>query len=241
MDTLTFKDLSRVQSIDALRKLRDYYWGDGRQISSRTLNAVYDLVGGRVALLNRMAHRRDMLKAADQLVEDEKEWLLSKTGIIVDHDDDVSAAGACWSCKVTESPEPADVDLQTGDGRAKWVGLGRCCGTARRIFILMSLLTEWSTTSWLLFTELAQRQAELERLPVPEDDPHSERVKLPLDATDPSQDIEKDVQGDDCPNPHITWGEARQVMTRPESVGAFGAVANASHTHRAVLTKVAPS
>ncbi len=90
MDTLTFKDLTRKQSVDALRKLREYYWGDSKKISSRTLNAVYDVVGGRVALLNRIAHRRDMLKAANQLVEDEMHWLLSKTGIIVDHDDDVS-------------------------------------------------------------------------------------------------------------------------------------------------------
>jgi hypothetical protein len=36
------------------------------------------------------------------------------------------------------------------------------------------------------------------------------------DATDPTEDMEEDTNGDDVPNPHLTWGEVRQVMTRPE-------------------------
>src|SRR5689334_137675 len=36
--------------------------------------------------------------------------------------------------------------------------------------------------------------------------------------TDPSMDQEADVRGADVPNPHLTWGEARQTMTRPDFI-----------------------
>lgn len=37
-------------------------------------------------------------------------------------------------------------------------------------------------------------------------------------ATDPSRDVQEDVRGIDVPNPHLTWAEARQVMTRPDFI-----------------------
>jgi hypothetical protein len=43
--------------------------------------------------------------------------------------------------------------------------------------------------------------------------PHSQE-----NVTDPSRDVEADVRGHDVPNPHLTWGEVRQVMTRPDYV-----------------------
>lgn len=191
MDTLSVKDLSRAQSIDVLRKCRAHYFGverakeeDARGIFAKA----YETLGGRVALLNTMARRSNLLKATEQLVEDDLQWLLSKTGIIEDHDDDV-------------------MDEQ-----------------------------KWSTCSWLLFVELAKKHAALEGGEDSHDDSDSlaEQEGIDLDndngnvvstaassssahhLVDPSMDQEKDVRGEDVPNPHLTWGEARQVMTRPD-------------------------
>jgi hypothetical protein len=92
---------------------------------------------------------------------------------------------------------------------------------------------EWSTCSWLLFVELAKKQAELEasqskqRPSLPPVDisadvekentlvssPHAQE-----NVTDPSRDTEADIRGRDVPNPHLTWAEVRQVMTRPDFV-----------------------
>lgn len=91
MDTLTFRDLSRRQSLAVLRDCRRQYWGDvdaGRHTDEQ-LDAVYRLTGGRLSILNKVARRRDMLKAATQIVEDDAQFVLSKTAIIEDHDDDV--------------------------------------------------------------------------------------------------------------------------------------------------------
>ncbi|KDN36830.1 hypothetical protein K437DRAFT_229516 [Tilletiaria anomala UBC 951] len=176
MDTLTFRDLTRAQSLDVLRKLRQQYWGDGRDIPTSTLDSVYRVAGGRIALLNNLARRKDITAAAEQLVEDDTQWLLSKTGIIEDHDDDV-------------------MDEQ-----------------------------KWSTCSWLLFTELAKRQAALEDALASRSrgsettPPRVDDMVNIRDVTDPSRDLECDINGEDCPNPHITWGEVRQVMTRPDFV-----------------------
>lgn len=188
MDTLSVKDLSRAQSIDVLKKCRAHYFGVERakeEDSQGVFARAYETLGGRVALLNTMARRSNLLKATEQLVEDDLQWLLSKTGIIEDHDDDV-------------------MDEQ-----------------------------KWSTCSWLLFVELAKRHAALEEGQDTHDysDSPAEQEGVDLDnddgdvgsaqssahhLVDPSLDQEKDVRGEDVPNPHLTWGEARQVMTRPD-------------------------
>lgn len=37
-------------------------------------------------------------------------------------------------------------------------------------------------------------------------------------VADPSQDTQADVRGVDVPDPHLTWAEARQIMTRPDYI-----------------------
>lgn len=144
-------------------------------------------------------------------------------------------------------------------------------GFRKLTFILFSprsLFVEWSTCSWLLFSELAKRQAQMEeemmgKYPdqlikdddtlVPtysvlkdlstlrrmkasslsddvDEEEESEAEKLKREEeerereqghpkpessiTDPTH---KHLEGKiDVPNPSLTWGEARQVMTRPE-------------------------
>jgi len=90
MDVLTFSDLTRSQSFSVLKGCRQkYYNEEPTSIDEGLLDEIYRIVGGRIGLLNRVARRKDMRKAGKQLIEDDVNWLLSKTGIIEDHDDDV--------------------------------------------------------------------------------------------------------------------------------------------------------
>lgn len=89
MDTVTVRDLTRTQALNTLRAMRQAYYGDGGTLTQPQLDAVYRLTGGRLAILNDVARRQDMLRAAQRLISDEKHWILSFTGIIEDHDDDV--------------------------------------------------------------------------------------------------------------------------------------------------------
>lgn len=102
------------------------------------------------------------------------------------------------------------------------------------VIFAYDILSEWSTCSWLLFVELAKRQSELEasqpKSPHPsfhKDGIVADEVKDETDSpsphsqenvTDPSRDQEADIRGLDVPNPHLTWAEVRQVMTRPDFV-----------------------
>ncbi|UZJ51834.1 hypothetical protein CBS101457_001154 [Exobasidium rhododendri] len=191
MDTLTFTDLNRCQAIETLRRCREFYFGldvAAQEEKEGILEAAYEVLGGRVGLINSAARRRRLLNAVNQMVEDDMQWILSKTGLIEDHDDDVSRS------------------------------------------------EKWSTCSWLLFVELAKRQAALEasnlqshRLPLHHNHiaGSSAEGEKPLhlpssgalrSVVDPSQDIVEDVRGRDVPNPHLTWGETRQIMTRPDFI-----------------------
>ncbi|KAK0560230.1 hypothetical protein OC844_003895 [Tilletia horrida] len=180
MDTLTVKDLSRDQAFAVLRGCRKHYFPKEPPLSDEVLDEVYKVAGGRVNLLNKLARRQDILKASDQLVEDDMQWLLSKTGIIEDHDDDV-------------------MDEQ-----------------------------KWATCSWLLFTELSKRHAAFEEAaadlvsaqnaPVEEQAPDISDSDIVEVSADPTQDLVHKAGEDILPAVSLTWGEARQVMTRPDYI-----------------------
>lgn len=77
---------------------------------------------------------------------------------------------------------------------------------------------------------MAKRQAQLEadrtqsnrplsvQDDISDDTPNPDLHRGQVAVTDPSRDVEEDVRGLDVPNPHLTWGEARQVMTRPDFI-----------------------
>ncbi|KAI8443283.1 hypothetical protein BY996DRAFT_3585433 [Phakopsora pachyrhizi] len=46
------------------------------------------MVGGRIAYLSWCMKHKDMFHAAQAILEREKQWLLSRIGLIVDCDDD---------------------------------------------------------------------------------------------------------------------------------------------------------
>nr|ODO01229.1 hypothetical protein L204_01957 [Cryptococcus depauperatus CBS 7855] len=99
MRILSVYDLSASESLRALRHLRrhslvnrlgpDVDPGTVEVESDQVLRRVYELVGGRTSYLARIARADDMLEEAEQMIEGEKQWLLSKIGLIPEHDDDV--------------------------------------------------------------------------------------------------------------------------------------------------------
>ncbi|ORX37880.1 hypothetical protein BD324DRAFT_623651 [Kockovaella imperatae] len=103
MQVLSVYDLPPHEAISALRRirtstLRHRYGPDAKVENDAILRQVYDLVGGRMSHLTRVSRAGDMLKRAEQMVEDEMHWLQSKIGLIPDHDDDVMDEQKWASC-----------------------------------------------------------------------------------------------------------------------------------------------
>ncbi|KAI3481503.1 hypothetical protein L1887_56050 [Cichorium endivia] len=261
MDTLSFRDLSRRQSINVLRGCRKQYWGEKPSSQDpRVLQEVYEICGGRLGLLNKVARRKDMLRAARQLVEDDMQWVLSKTGIIEDHDDDVMDEQKWSTCSWLLFCELAHKQKELEDLLNEYGG--RLPAFVNQDDVedpqYSSLAAQLhSDAGWFKaraspvpgltrFTTVAAAQSDDEKRPGSnqagtgvrasiavgaddddEDDDddddddeaatsHRRLTESPI--TDPSNDQESDVRGADVPNPHLTWGEARQVMTRPDFI-----------------------
>ncbi|WRT66519.1 uncharacterized protein IL334_003478 [Kwoniella shivajii] len=81
MRILSVYDLSASESLRALRHLRRQALanrGLERNVEEDdVLRRVYELVGGRTSYLARAARSDDMLEEAEQMIEGEKQWLLS--------------------------------------------------------------------------------------------------------------------------------------------------------------------
>ena len=259
MDTLSFRDLTRRQSINVLRGCRKQYWGEKPSSQDpRVLQEVYEICGGRLGLLNKVARRKDMLRAARQLVEDDMQWILSKTGIIEDHDDDVmdeqkwSTCSWLLFCELSKKQKeledlldqyggklPAFVNLDTTEDPL-YSGLAaqlhHDAGWYKAKASPVPGLTRFTTAAVRpdddgddddkqgSKAEGAQQSPHFDDGDDEDDDDEDEqkstahrRLTESL-ITDPCMDQEADVRGADVPNPHLTWGEARQVMTRPDYI-----------------------
>lgn len=89
MELISVKDLPRSQAIAALKNYRMKYRKE-EPPKQDILEQVYDLVGGRLAFLNKVARERDMIAKCKEICQDEKTWLLNKCGLLgMDMDDDV--------------------------------------------------------------------------------------------------------------------------------------------------------
>ncbi|KAA1075085.1 hypothetical protein PGT21_028444 [Puccinia graminis f. sp. tritici] len=89
MSVLTVKDLTKQEAIRAMRSERIKLWGEARAADDPEIEAIWNLVGGRIAHLSACMKHKDMIHAAKLIIEREKQWLLSRIGLIVDCDDDV--------------------------------------------------------------------------------------------------------------------------------------------------------
>nr|CDI50953.1 conserved hypothetical protein [Melanopsichium pennsylvanicum 4] len=249
MDTLSFRDLSRRQSINVLRGCRKQYWGEKPSSQDqRVLQEVYEICGGRLGLLNKVARRKDMLRAARQLVEDDMQWVLSKTGIIEDHDDDVMDeqkwATCSWLLFVDLSKKQKELEalLEEHGGRLpEFVNQDGGIEDPQYSSLAAQLhgdagwfkaraspvpgLTRFTTAALKnekTKAQDAQDQDDPDDNDDDDDDDDDEQIKhrrlTESPITDPCNDQEADVRGADVPNPHLTWGDARQVMTRPDYI-----------------------
>lgn len=85
MEVLAVRDLQETETIQLLKQARRKLFGEN--MSDEQAKQIYDIVGGRPSVLSSLAKRRDIVAAAQDKLEQEKQWLLSKIGLIPDHDD----------------------------------------------------------------------------------------------------------------------------------------------------------
>ncbi|KIY01392.1 uncharacterized protein Z520_02944 [Fonsecaea multimorphosa CBS 102226] len=89
MEVIPILDLPKTRAIAALERYRAKYFPEQKR-DPEILKQVYDLVGGRLNFLNRVAKSSDMLKMCRQINEAEKTWFLNQCGILGEEmDDDV--------------------------------------------------------------------------------------------------------------------------------------------------------
>lgn len=88
MEVLSVQDLPKSAATAALKRYRARYFGEF--LSDDMATQVYDLVGGRLTFLNRVAKSNDMLKTCKKIMEVEKTYFLNQCWILgTEMDDDV--------------------------------------------------------------------------------------------------------------------------------------------------------
>jgi hypothetical protein len=88
MEVMPVGDLPKDRAIQALRNYRMKYFREKPQES--TLENIYDLIGGRLTFLNRVAKSENMLETCRKICETEKTWFLNQCWILgMEMDDDV--------------------------------------------------------------------------------------------------------------------------------------------------------
>lgn len=88
MNVIPILDLNKPKAISALANYRQKFHGE--RTDPQVLEQVYDLVGGRLSYLGRVAKATDMIKTANDICKMEKTWFLNKCWILgSEMDDDV--------------------------------------------------------------------------------------------------------------------------------------------------------
>ena len=87
MQVLTIYDLCEDEAAQASRRMRRS--AGLEPVPHSVVRDALDLVGGRLSYINKVSKKPDMVKEAEQMVKDEKEWIMSEIGLIEDCDDDV--------------------------------------------------------------------------------------------------------------------------------------------------------
>ncbi|GAA5909284.1 hypothetical protein JCM6882_003788 [Rhodosporidiobolus microsporus] len=115
MHTLSIRDLTPSETFTYLSGTHARFFPDEPPVSRGESLRIWDLIGGRLSFLSKVVKRPDMLEAAQDLVQEEKEWLHSRLPMIPDHDDDVMDQQKEASCsfllfqhfaKQSEASEP---------------------------------------------------------------------------------------------------------------------------------------
>ncbi|KAK6335308.1 hypothetical protein TWF718_010740 [Orbilia javanica] len=89
MELITVQDLPKDMAISALRRYRAKHHAD--QDTEGDLERIYQLVGGRLSYLSRVAQASNMEAKANEIIENEERWLLTNCGLLGEgQDDDVN-------------------------------------------------------------------------------------------------------------------------------------------------------
>ena len=86
MEVISIRDLEKKDAVSALLKYRQRYRDE--KIDEMTAGKIYDKVGGRLAFLNRVAKSKNMMKMCDEIIKQEKTWLLNQCGLLGSSMDD---------------------------------------------------------------------------------------------------------------------------------------------------------
>ncbi|KAF2757983.1 hypothetical protein EJ05DRAFT_373440 [Pseudovirgaria hyperparasitica] len=114
MEIHPIKDLPKDQALQALRSYRVRY--RGQDPPEELLERVYDLVGGRLTYLNRIAKRDDMVDMAEKICEAEKTWFLNQCWILGEEmDDDVMDQQKYASAAMVLAKALVDKEKEMGD------------------------------------------------------------------------------------------------------------------------------
>ncbi|KAL6713400.1 hypothetical protein ACLMJK_008865 [Lecanora helva] len=119
MEVLPVLDLPRDQAMKAVKQFRRRYYDE--EPTNRTLDQVYNRVGGRLTFLTRVAKSPDMLHACDEICQVEKTWFLNNCGILGETmDDDVMdqqkyASAAMVLAKALVDQEKETVESQDSE------------------------------------------------------------------------------------------------------------------------------
>lgn len=81
MEVVTVRDLPKPKAIAALASYRSRYFPE-KPIEKQELSDIYDLVGGRINFLSRVAKSHDMAGMAKLILQNEKTWFLNRCGIL---------------------------------------------------------------------------------------------------------------------------------------------------------------
>jgi len=89
MEVITVRDLPKPKALAALANYRKSYFPQ-EPLNQSELSQVYDMVGGRVNYLTRVAKHKNMLDMCQRIADNEKTWFLNRCGILGQAmDDDV--------------------------------------------------------------------------------------------------------------------------------------------------------
>ncbi|KAK6353723.1 hypothetical protein TWF730_008152 [Orbilia blumenaviensis] len=89
MELITVQDLPKEMAISALRRYRAKHHAN--QDTEKDLEKIYQLVGGRLSYLSRVAQASNMEAKATEIIENEERWLLTNCGLLGEgQDDDVN-------------------------------------------------------------------------------------------------------------------------------------------------------
>lgn len=76
MELISIQDLNKAESVEALKFLRKKCPHHNPKEDEALYDQIYDLVGGRLAFLSKVAKANNMIDECRNICEIEKTWLL---------------------------------------------------------------------------------------------------------------------------------------------------------------------